>query len=493
MDYQYVVDYLMSTVGPSIQDLGERDGRVNKYTESVIAEAFRRYMCGEDGDVGNAFFKVDELGATYVFNGRFFEFMTETKFLGVIRLVIRKCNVGMVYRMDSAERVAKYVRESMMQTESCQFCANRRYVCFNNCVLDLETGAVLKHDYKYCTDIILNFDYASGAKSALWDSVVMRTVPDEGMRSALQQFCGAFLIDRTKHKFEHVCFVIGEGQNGKSVVCRAIVNTLKNEDENGQPITNCITTFTPDQLFKSAQMDYHMAEVNGKIMNYCDDVSDKDFSGGDFKSFVSGGEFLGRSPYSREMTRVTKVPLMLCCANKIPPTTDDSEGYFRRFLIINCPNKVSERDRDPQLEAKLRDNKVRAAIFNWMYEGYRTLMDNGCKIIMSESVIEMKDDMKADSNSARRWIREYGIVPGTDNADWKPLKELMEDYREYCKDYGEFPKTSKGVSKVFDDLGFPKGRRGSGTWYCTKKEVVFEPLTDEGEGEDVFGTKNVPF
>lgn len=489
MDYSYVIDYLCQTAGPSIQDLGDHDGRVSKFNEAVIAEAFRRYVCGEEDDTGNRFFKVDAIGATYVFNGKFFEFLTKTKFLGIVRAVLRKCGVGLVYMMDSASRVADYVVESLMQTPWCQFNPDRRYVCFNNCVLDLKTGMAYGHDYKYCTDIILNFNYDSRAKSALWDRFLMQTVPDSGMRLALQQFCGAFLIDRTKHKFEYICFLLGEGQNGKSVLARAIVNILKNEDENGQPITNCITTFTPEQLFKSQQMDYHMAEVNGKIMNYCDDVSDKDFSGGDFKSFVSGGEFTGRSPYSKEMTKVTKVPIMMCCANKIPPSTDDTDGYYRRFLIINCPNKVAESEKDPQLESKLREDGVRAAIFMWMYEGYKMLLNNGCKIEMSESVLEMKDDMKADSNSARRWIREYGMVAGSESIDWKSLAEWMKEYKQYCDDYGEQRKTAKGVSKVFDDLEFPKARRSDGTWYCIKtgaapkKKSVSKPSKKQDKAE----------
>lgn len=482
LDYSYIIDYLCQTAGPSLQDLGERDSRVNKYYEGVISETLRRYMCGLEGDDGNGFFKADEIGATYMFNGRFFEFISETRMLGVIRAVLRKCNVGLVYLMDAAERVNKYVRQSLMQEARCQFVPDRRYVAFRNCVLDMDTGRIYEHDYKYCTDIILNFDYDSDARSALWDRVLAQTVPDEGMRSAFQQFCGAFLINRAKHKFEYVCFVVGEGQNGKSIICKAIVNVFKNEDENGQRVTNCVTTFTPEQLFKGGnQADYHIAEVQGKIMNYCDDVSDKDFSGGDFKAFVSGGEFTGRSPYSREMTKVTKVPIMLCCANKIPPTTDDSDGYFRRFLIINCPNKVAEKDRDTQLEAKLQDDKVRSAIFNWMLEGRNQLLGNECKIVMSQSVIAVKEDMKADSNSARRWIREFGMVPGDKEWHWKSLKEWMTEYQQYCKDYGEMAKTAKGVTKVFDDLGFPKKRTGSGTWYCISSE---SPAAKDDELDD---------
>lgn len=484
MNNSFIIDYLVQTAGPSIQDLGERDSRVSKYNEAFMAETFRRYMCGMDGDEGNGFFKADEIGAVYMFNGQYFEFVSETRMLGIIRAVMAKCNVGLVYRMESADRIRKFLLESLMSESRCQFVPNRRYVAFRNCVLDMDSGMVHQHDYKYCTDIVLNFNYDPSARSALWDKVLGQTVPDEGMRSAVQQFCGAFLIDRSKNKFEYICFVVGEGQNGKSVICKAIVNIFKNEDENGQRVTYCVTTFSPDQLFEGgSQSDYRLAEVQGKIMNYCDDVTDAAFSNGKFKQFVSGAEFIGRSPYAKIMTRVTKVPIMLCCANRIPNTTDDSDGYYRRFLIINCPNKVSARDVDPQLESKLQSDDVRSAIFNWMYEGRKELMKNGCKIVMSQSVLDMKDEMKADSNSARRWIREFSMKPGYRQGDWKSLKEWMNIYQQYCKDYGEAAKTAKGVGKVFDDLGFPKKRTGSGTWYCIAydEEPVSEELNDDSE------------
>lgn len=500
--YDYIIDYLCSTAGPAIEGAGATDERVNKRTEAGIAESLRRYICGEEGDSGNDYFRADQSGLLYIYNGKFFERMNDIKFLGIIRNVLRKMQVGLVYSMDSAKRIADYCREALMQETRCQFNPDRRYVCFNNCVLDLKTMRVSEHSFKYCTDIIMNFDYDMDARSALWDKIIHETVPDEGMRLAYQQFCGAFLIDRTEHKFEYICFLVGEGQNGKSIVAKAIVNVFRNEDENGIPVTKCITTFTPEQLFKSNQMDYHMAEVNGKIMNYCDDVSDKDFSGGDFKAFVSGGEFTGRAPYSKEPTYVTKIPIMLCCANKIPPTTDDSDGYFRRFLIINCPNKVSEKDRDPQLEAKLRDDKVRAAIFNWMVVGYRQLLGNDCKIDMSDAVKALKEDMKADSNSARRWIRECGLVAvepsGPSDPDWKSLKEWMGLYKQYCSDYGEAPKTAKSVSKIFNELGFISERRSNGTWYCIGERHMLEPAKPtSNEDTSAFGTasneEDLPF
>ena len=173
---------------------------------------------------------------------------------------------------------------------------------------------------------------------------------------------------------------------------------------------------------------------------------------------------------------------------------DDSDGYFRRFLIINCPNKVADKDRDTQLESKLQADDVRAAIFNWMLEGRKALMQNDCKIAMSQSVMDMRADMKADSNSARRWIREFGLKAGYKEGEWKSLKEWMAVYQQYCKDYGESPKTAKGVSKVFDDLGFPKKRTGTGTWYCIAYDEPGVAVAEDLSGDlEVGSLPKLPF
>lgn len=485
MKYDYVIDYLCQTAGPAFEGAGSSDKRVDKLNEAGIAEALRRYIVDPTAEDGNDFFRVIDDQNVCVFNGKYFERMPDVKLEGIIRDTMRRMNVGIVYLIGSAKTITRYIIDSLLADETKRFHPDRRYVCFENCVLDLTDMQVYEHSSRFCTDIIMNFDYIRGAQSALWDQVIENTIPDEGMRKAYQEFCGAFLLNRHQYKFEYVCFVIGEGQNGKSIICKAMVNVFKNEDSRGQSVTKCVTTYTPDQLFRSNQMQYVMADVQGKIMNYCDDVSDKDFSGGDFKAFVSGGEFRGRSPYGREVVEVTDVPLMLCCANRIPPTTDDSEGYFRRFIIINCPNHVSEKDKDTQLESKLRENKVRSAIFNWILDGYKMLLANDCKIDISGEVQALKDEMKADSNSARRWIREAGLMKvksaGKNDVHWKPLRDWMAMYTQYCKDYSEgLPKTAKSVSKIFKDLGYEGERRPDGMWFCIGNENEnIQPLFKE--------------
>ena len=200
-------------------------------------------------------------------------------------------------------------------------------------------------------------------------------------------------------------------------------------------------------------MEYHLADVNGKIVNYCDEVSNKDFSGGDFKQFVSGGAFTGRHPYSKRPTKVDKIPLMLCCANTIPPTTDDTEGYFRRFLIILAPNHIEDRDKDPMLEMKLQAPEVKSAIFNWVLEGYKTFIKNGGKIDIAGSV--------------------------------------REEYVRYCNDWNETPKNQKSLIELFKKMGVASHRRSDGLWYYMEQNLSTDKAPVE-QDDDLPKADNEP-
>lgn len=463
MGYKYIIDYLVSTVGPSIDGQGSSDDRVNKRTEAGMAKAFRRYICGMDGDEGCDYFKMDEDGRIFMYNGQYFEPIAEEALQEIIVEVMERTDVGIVYQMNSAKSIKDFCKNKLVSDERCRFEPDRRWVVFTNGVFDTKTGDLVDFSVNYKTDIVMDYEFKPDLKSALWESFLEQTVPDENARETFHQFCGCFLANRKEYKIEHLCFVIGEGRNGKSVLCQAVVNVFAKE---------VASSYTPQQLFKSNgdQMAYRIADVNGKIVNYCDDVTNSDFSGGELKSFVSGGEFTGRSPYSRKSTKLTKVPLMLCCANAIPPTTDDSDGFFRRFLIIDAPNQIDERDIDTNLVQKLSADDVKAAIFNWIYEGYKTFVENGGKIDVAKTVKDIVEQMKRNANSLRRWISEfnYGPVKSKDRNDpnWKSLKEICSMYSQYCADFGETPKARRAVTELLDKMGVPKERRSTGTWYC---------------------------
>ena len=475
MKYANVIDYLESMLSPEIGNKGATDGKVDKLKEAELCDAFDAYVCGKEDDEGCDFFKVAEGDVVYLFNGKWYEKIDDVRLRYLVKEVLRKCNVGAVYVRNSAEKIAKECLDSLLSCEWCRFEPDRRYVVFRNGVLDTQTKRLHEHGIQYKTDLVLGFEYNPDARLGLWDRLIEQTVPDRGMRSAMQQFCGAMLADRSKFKIEYMLMLVGSGRNGKSVVTDAIAGVFGDD---------LVSAYSPEQLFgNSGHSLYNLADINGKLANICDDLKNKDFSGGEFKQFISGHKFQARHIYGRPFV-VTKIPLMVCCMNEIPPTTDDTMGHYRRLLPILCPNQVAEKDVDYELPVKLSTNLAKAAIFNWILEGYEELVKNAGRIDVSESIKTIREDIKADANSARRWIREAGYVPGSRTDEWKPIKEIMSEYKQYCMDYSEAPKGPKAVGLILKDLGFGCERRRDSTWYCMRKKEEAPSDLPEGDGKD---------
>lgn len=481
MKYDSVIDYLVGTLGDSIQGFGATDDKVNKKTEAVICDHFEKNVCGFDGDEGCDFFKIGDGDVPFFYNGKFYEQTDDICLRSIVKRVMEQLGIGMVYQKNSHTKIAQECFESLVADERCKFELERRYVVFKNCVLDTKTETLYHHDIKFKTDMVLDFSYKKDGRSALWDRLIAETIPDAGMRQAFQMFCGAFLADRTEYKVEFICLLVGSGRNGKSVVTEAIAKVFGDK---------LVSSFSPEQLFRSSQRDYNLAAINGKVANMTDDMSNKDVSGGDFKSFMSGGRFMARNPYGRPF-QVNKVPLMICCVNEIPNSTDDTNGYYRRLLPIVCPNQIADDQVDEQLPQKLSTEECKVAIFNWVLEGYRKFVECGGKINLSESIMMVREDIREDSNSARRWIREKGYKKvkstGTDDPNWRSFKALMIEYVEYCREYSETPKTGKSVAKILKEMGLESKKERDTTWYCVGCKDGSTPSSPEPALQQSFG------
>ena len=88
-----------------------------------------------------------------------------------------------------------------------------------------------------------------------------------------------------------------------------------------------------DYEAKTLRMGLFLDTRDGAIANFTDDMKQTNISSSGFKSFASGEKFQARHPYGHKIFKV-KAPPLLCCANSLPTTTDDSWGYHRRILPI---------------------------------------------------------------------------------------------------------------------------------------------------------------
>ncbi len=468
--FTYLTEWLTAAIKPEYEaaDIAKytRTNKLSFLTSSRLSDFVEKNVYGGKDKL----FRAGEDGKLYVYNGEYFEEVDDEGFLEVlIERVFQELGVGLLYCKLCPPKIAKQCMKHIRNTESCKYEPDRRYICFANGVLDLKDRKLKEFGLRYCTDIILDFPYDERASCLLWDIKIKEIIPNAEFRKAFQMFCGSLLIKRDELKVEYLCYLIGSGSNGKSVISQAVANVFGEK---------YYSTFTPKQLFKEGNSStFNMHELRGKILNLVDDLDVEDFSGGTLKRFISGEKFKARGAYSREYVMV-QPPLILCCTNDFPDTTDDSWGHHRRQLPIHTTLKqfVGE-ERDTALTAKLSTTEARQHIFNWILEGYKKVIDNGGDIKIGADVRKAMEDLQADSSPMRRWLRDgnYCALPDADNCDprWRPLKELFAEYTAYCNENG-YPKTSdsRAIAKMLRSIDCIGKRGGRGIMYLVGRKGV---------------------
>lgn len=429
--------------------------------EAVCRGKERNILCGEDS------------ATLYVWKGDGWEEIKDRGFLSeLIERTLRSLEVGLMYQQNSSPRIARSCMETLQSSEEYLYKPNRRYVAFTNGVFDLgngkEKGRLRPFSREFVPAIVLDIPYANPKQHyvdcsnrygiadnpcKLWERFIKEVMPNKEFREAFQSFCGALLADRDELKIEYMCCVHGPGSNGKSVLVETISKVFGKR---------YYSAFTPKQLFSQGTSSmFCMADLDGKIVNLVGDLdSNSDFSGGAWKSFVSGEDVRVRSPYERKY-RWVKPPLMMCCTNEMPRSKDDSHGNHRRILPIASTEVRYEGDkRDTQLTHKLTTADARTFIFSWIYEGYKRVMANKGDIPLGEEVLRAIETMQNERNSMRLWWFG-GECPwrkskGDEKAEWVYLSEIYRKYKDWCKEYNERPFHSNDLGRMISSLGFSK-------------------------------------
>lgn len=488
MDLTFITKYLTKTLlNAGLKDMGKtkktdedtgksylvEHDKVNSRIEAEIVNRIERYIYGgHDGDKVPEYFRVDESGRIMCFNGKCYEMLNEDKNSDdmdkLIRSILIGCKVGIVYQVNSYHKIAKLCKLGI-RTKCQKFNLDRRYLCFENGILDLQTMKLNDFDTKYHTDIVFDFNYDASVTSPLWNEFISTVIPDKATRRALMQFCGAFFIDRKLFRIEQMCFLVGEkAANGKTTFMNALKGLIKKN----------ITVFEPYQLLTGSHVQQNIATANGKLANISDDAGTQDISGGTMKALISGSEMQARYLY-QESFIATQMPLLMAGVNAMPICGDDTNGYHRRILAIPMNQTIPEEKRDRELDRKLSTPEVKMAMLNEILKAREEVIANFGVIEIGAEIIEKQKELKNNSNSTRRWLfEEMEYIPiQIPNKDprFRPTKDYFDAYTTWCNENGvKARRDMGGFSKLLKQEGFAMCKMGANVSHCylgTKEDI----------------------
>ena len=286
----------------------------------------------------------------------------------------------------------------------------------------------------------LPFEYDPKARAPMFNQYLKRVLPDENCRKVLAEY-----IFTSGLKLEKVAILYGGGSNGKSVFFD-IIKALIGKDN--------ICSYSLQSLTKNDS--YERADLANKLLNYASEINGK-LEAHIFKQLASGEPVQARQIYGQPFTMENYAKLMFNC-NELPKDVENTEAFFRRFLIIPFTQTISKEEADPELSQKIISSEL-SGVFNWMLNGLRRLLSQK-RFSDAELIDAQLAEYRTESDSVAMFIEDEGYI--NDTQQTVLIKALYNDYKMYCTDNGYTPCSNKTLLKRLRGNGYLTQKTRSG-------------------------------
>ncbi len=310
----------------------------------------------------------------------------------------------------------------------------------------------------------LEIAYDRRAVCPEWMSMLRRIwpmeLPEFEVRvQLLQEFFAAAMFGLAT-KYQKVLVLVGEGQNGKSIVSKVLRSLFPSSVCTAVPIQRMADPYYTEMLLNSR------VNVVGELP--AADV----YEASGFKDIVDGGVITARRIREAPITFAAKAA-HLFAANTLPPVSDHSTGFWRRWMALDFPRRFRETDDDydPDILGKVLAELP--GIARWVVAGAAPLITRKHyeSIGASEEII---DAWRCDSNSVAMFANER-MERDVDGR--VPASEVYRAYTAWCQDNGFKPVNATNFGRRLAALEYEKVRAANGMAYLVRWQlhVVEEP------------------
>lgn len=228
--------------------------------------------------------------------------------------------------------------------------------------VNIRTRVFRGNHIKYLSFGALPIKYNPKAAPINFARYLRTTLEPEYVRIVVKML-GYTLMKSTK--YQKAFMLVGEGNNGKSVLLEVIKAYLGKQ--------RC----SSETLQRLSSRPFSAAMLYGKLANLCADIpSEKIADTGYFKMLVSG-DLMTAERKNKDPFEFQNHAKLVFSTNNIPKSDDMTYAYLRRWVIIPF-QRVFEGDKDDKdLRSKLTSESELSGILNLSLTGLRMLEEEG--------------------------------------------------------------------------------------------------------------------
>lgn len=268
-----------------------------------------------------------------------------------------------------------------------------------NGILNLRTGEFRDHSPDFFSITQSGAAFDPDATAPVWEEFLLQAVPEDAMRTVLQEFAGYMLTEETGA--QKALILIGEGGTGKGTFISALQELLGGDHGHslaGAVDMEDIKDGTPKMGLLLGKRVTVVSEI-GKRVNW-----------NSFKR-ITGEDVVQINPKYKDAFNVRLSTKIVILSNIAPHLGDDTgnTSLTRRFLPVPFNQKPVKQD--PRLREKLRQELP--GVLNWAREGLARLLEAELQF-SNDGSQALRREIIENSNKALLFLEECCVVsPGS--------------------------------------------------------------------------------
>ena len=343
------------------------------------------------------------------------------------------------------EVISKIKRKNGISYNS--FDKNPEVITINNGILNIMTGEKRNHSPNHYSKILFPVDYKEpefqdiedNLKDTLfWKYLTNSFTVDGKFRKddfdTVLEIMASFLIRKSID--DRAFLFLGKGKNGKSTLIEYLETMIGTKNVSHTPLQD----LADDKSF--------LAELQDKVANMFGDIeSDELKHTGKLKELITNKPITVRKLYGRPFELHYKGKLLFAM-NLFPQVKDQSNGFFRRWIIVNWDRSFSnDKANEPNLKEMLCENKEEMnLVFSCLVGIAKKLLING-KFTHTKDEKEVKKIWLENSNPLEAWIRNYT----KNSVNSTSLREAHDFYKQIMYEKGETPVSMHKLNQAIEE------------------------------------------
>jgi putative DNA primase/helicase len=298
---------------------------------------------------------------------------------------------------------------------------NPKYLAVKNFVIDLDNLEILEHNKDYRLTRYLPLKYDEQAKCPQIEKFISDISEVKEMEKTLYELIGYCLIN--KYDIQKAFMLVGNGANGKSTFISLLRNFLGQDNVRGIELVDLVK----DKWYK--------AELYNKLANLAADLPTTMLRDTSLFKSLTGGDLIEAQKKNRDPFNFVNTCKLIFSCNELPATLDESDAYYRRWIIFNFNKQFLGKNADKNLLEKLTTENELSGLLNKALEGLQRLIINKEFTMQNnEEDIKAKREEYIKKSDSVKSFSEFECERDIDSEIEK--EEFYDAYKLYCTKIG---------------------------------------------------------